>query len=102
MQTLQFPELSDFSFGLSCGRMIGERFGNSLAVDFVRDAEIRAVAWVIGLMAMAIRFAASASGRSDRASPQITEGGDLLGNVGPLLFQGVQRLRGCQVVASLS
>ena len=92
MQTLQFPEFSDFSFGLSRCGLVGQGFGNSLAVDLVGQAEIGTMAWILGLMAMAVRFATSASGGSDRSTTQIAESGDLTGNVGPLLFQGFQRL----------
>lgn len=92
MQALQFPEFSDFSFGLSGCRLVGQGFGNRLAVDLVGQAEIGTMAWVLWLLAMAAWFAASTSCGSDRATPQIAESRDLIGNVGPLLFEGFQRL----------
>jgi hypothetical protein len=50
------------------------------------------MAWILWLMAMAAWFATSASCGSDRATPQIAKSRDLIGNVGPLLFEGFQRL----------
>src|ERR1017187_8142760 len=38
-QVLQFPEFSDFSFGLSRCGLVGQGFGNSLAVDLEGQAE---------------------------------------------------------------
>jgi hypothetical protein len=65
MQVLQFSEFSDFSFGPSHSGLIGQGFGNRLAIDLVGQTEIGAMAWVLGLMAMAVRFATSACGGSD-------------------------------------
>src|SRR6266568_4689211 len=49
------------------------------------------MAWILGQMAMAVGFATSASGGSDRSTTQIAESRDLIGNVAALLFQGFQR-----------
>jgi hypothetical protein len=94
MQVLQFPEFSDFSFGLSRCGLVGQGFGSSLAVDLEGQPEIGTVAWILGLMAMAVGFATSARGGSDRSTTQITESRDLLGNVDALVFQEFQRLWG--------
>jgi len=92
MQALQLPEFSDFSFGLSRRELVGQRFGNGLPIEFVSQAEIGAMAWMLGLVAMAVRFATSARGGSDRATTQVAESGDLTDNVTTLLFEGFQRL----------
>ena len=61
MKALQFPEFNDLSFCLSrCGQ-IGQRLGNRSAVELEGQAEIGAVAWILGLMAMAVGFATAAS-----------------------------------------
>jgi hypothetical protein len=88
------PELSDFSFGLSRCGLVGQGFGNRLAVDFEGQAEVGTVAWILGLIAMAVGFAASARGGSDRSTTQIAESRDLIGNVDALLFKEFQRLWG--------
>ncbi|MEO7143984.1 MAG: hypothetical protein ABI165_10860, partial [Bryobacteraceae bacterium] len=64
--------------------------GDGFAIAFVGQAEIRAVARIFGLMTMAVRFAASAGGGSDRATAQIAKSRDLIGDVGPLVFEGFQ------------
>ena len=92
MQALQFPEFSDFSFGLSGRGLVGQCFGNGFAIDLVGQAQIGAMAWVFGLMTMAARFATSACGRSDRATTQVAQGSDLIGNANPFLFEGLQGL----------
>src|ERR1019366_7768286 len=91
MQVLQFPEFSDFSFGLSRCGLVGQGFGNSLAADLEGQAEIGTVAWILGLMAMGVWFATSARGGSDRSTTQIAESRDLIGNVDAPLFQEFQR-----------
>src|SRR5271170_4864682 len=93
MQALQFSEFGDFSFGLSRCGLVGQGLGNRLAVDLEGQAEMGTMAWILGLMAMAVGLATSASGGGDRATTQIAESRDLIGNVGALLFQGFQRLR---------
>src|ERR1017187_8511822 len=95
MQVLQFPEFSDFSLGLSRCGLVGQQFSSRLAVDLEGQAEIGTVAWILGLMAMAVRFATSARGGSDRSTTQIAESGDLIGHVDALLFQEIQGLWGC-------
>jgi hypothetical protein len=80
--------------GLSRCGLVGQGFGNSLAVDLEGQAEIGAVAWILGLMAMAVGFATSARGGSDRSTTQIAESRDLIGNVDALVFQEFQRLWG--------
>ena len=92
MQALQFSKFSDFSFDLSRCRLVGQGLGNRLAVDLEGYAEVRTVAWILRLVAMAIRFATSARGGRDRATTQIAESRDLIGNAGPQLLQGIQRL----------
>jgi hypothetical protein len=94
MQILQFPEFRDFSFSLSRCGLVGQRLGNSLAVDLESQAEIGTVPWILWLMAMAVGLATSASSGSDRSRTQIAESGDLTGDVHALLFQKFQRLWG--------
>lgn len=91
MQALQLAEFSDFFFGLSRRGLIGKGFGDSLTTDLVGQAEMRAMARIFGLVAMAVRFTTSACGGSDRATTQVPESSDLIGDVGPLLFEGYQR-----------
>ncbi len=86
MQALKPPKFGDFSFSLSCGGWIGQGLGNRLAVDFVGEAEIGTMTWILGQVAMAVRLAASAGGGSDRATTQIAKSRDLIGDVDPLLF----------------
>ena len=50
--------------------------------------------WILGLMAMAVGFATSARGGSDRSTTQIAESRDLIGHVDALVFQEFQRLWG--------
>src|SRR6185295_12190769 len=94
MKALQSTEFSDFSFGLSRRGLTREGFGNSLAVDLVGQAEIGPMAWILRQVAMAVRFAASAHGGSDRAATQVAQSCDLIGNVGPLLLERLERFGG--------
>jgi hypothetical protein len=50
------------------------------------------MACILGLMTMATRLATSACSGSNRAAAQVAQGSDLICNVGPLLFEGLQGL----------
>src|SRR5437016_7547415 len=54
VQTLQFPEFSDLSFRFPDCRRIGQRLGDSLASDFVGEAEVGTIPRIFGLMAVAV------------------------------------------------
>jgi hypothetical protein len=89
---LVFTEFADLSLGLAGGGRGGQRFRDGLALDLIGKAEVRAVAWVFGSMAMAVGLATSASGGSDRTTTQVAESGDLIGDLGAPLCEGFQRL----------
>src|SRR5260370_7994098 len=96
MQTLQFSEFSNFSFGLSRCGLVGQGFGNCLAIDLVGQTEIGTMAWILGLMAMAVRLATPARGGTDGATTQIAQSPDLIVNPAPLFFQVFHRLNNCR------
>ena len=86
VQDLQFTEFGDLSFGLERRSLVGQGFRGGLAIDLVGQAQVGAVPRVFGLMAVAVGLATAACGGSDRATTQIAQGGDLIGDVGPLLL----------------
>src|SRR5260370_2017913 len=93
MQTLQFSEFSNFSFGLSRCGLVGQGFGNCLAIDLVGQTEIGTMAWILGLMAMAVRLATPARGGTDGATTQIAHSRHLIGTPVPLFFPAFHTLK---------
>ena len=89
MQVLQLTEFGDLSFGLSHSGMIGQGLGNGLAVHLVGQTGIGAMAWIFGLIAMAVWFTTSARGGSDRTTPQVAESRDLIGGCGLAAVRGI-------------
>ena len=55
---LVFTEFADLSLGLAGGGRGGQRFRDGLALGLIGKAEVRAVAWVFGSMAVAVGLAA--------------------------------------------
>jgi hypothetical protein len=89
---LQLSEFSDLSFRLPNRPWITEGFSDGLAVDLVRQTRIGTMPRIVGLMAMAVGFATPAGGGSDGTRTQIAQLGNLTGDTGPSLFEGLQGL----------
>jgi hypothetical protein len=92
VQGLVLAEFADFPLGLAHGGPIGQRLGDGLALSFVGETGVGTVAWLVGLMAMAVGLAATAGGGSDGTATQVAEGGDLIGDLDAALgerFQGL-------------
>jgi len=90
---LEFAKLGDLPFGLVDSGRVGERFRNGLALDLEGQAEIGAVARLVGLMAAAVEFATTALGGSDGAAADIIQLDDLFDDLGTVLLQGFQGFR---------
>lgn len=90
MQALQLAKFSDLSFDFSRCGVVGKRFGDGFAIDLIGQPEIRTVARIFGLVAVAVGLAASARSRRDRTSTQIPQRCDLVGDAGPPLLKGLQ------------
>ena len=91
MKDRQPPEFSDLFFRLPDRQRIGQGLGNTLAVDLVGQAQIRTMPRIIGLMAMATGLATAALGGGNRSRTEVAEVGDLVDEVGTLLFQSFER-----------
>ena len=62
MQALELAEFSDVHFGLSRRGEVGKGFGNGLAADLIGQSDIRTMARIARLAAMAVRFTATPRG----------------------------------------
>ena len=92
MKDLQLPEFSDLFSRLTDRQRIGQGFGNSFALDLIGQAKVGAMSGIIGLMAMAGRLATPALGGCNRSRTEVAQVGDLIDDVGTLLFQSFERL----------
>jgi hypothetical protein len=89
---LKFVELGNLPFRLAPGGRAREGFGNGPALNLVCEAEVGAMARMVGLMTMTAGLAAEASDAGDRTTAEVTEPGDLANQLGALVFQSVKRL----------
>jgi hypothetical protein len=80
----------DLALGLVEGGGGRKGFSYRLAMDGARETDLGVVAGIIGLGAMAGRFAASTNDRGYRAWPQVTKSADLAQDMGALSFESRQ------------
>jgi hypothetical protein len=92
-EALQLSKLGDLRLRLADGRGIGQRLGDARAIDLASQAEVGAMARIVGLMPVAGGLAAPAGGGSDRSTAQVAQGGDLTGQGGAQLFEGLNSFR---------
>ena len=90
MQGLVLAEFADLTFGLALGGGGRQRLGNRFAVNFIGEAEVRAVGRLVGLMATAVGLATAAGGGGDGTTAQVAEVGDLTGDLGAALGKGFE------------
>jgi hypothetical protein len=91
----QFPETVkgvDFTLRLAQLGGRGEGFTDRFPVHFAREAEVGAVARLVGLMTAALRLTTTAADGSDGTAAKITQIDDTRQNSAPLLFERNQRL----------
>src|SRR3954454_3125030 len=81
--TLRLPQFSGGRKALADG----------LTVDLARQTEVWAMAWLVGLMAMAVRLSTTAMNRGDGPTAKITEFQDPRLDGGTLVFEGSERVR---------
>ena len=73
--------------GLALSGWAGKAFRHRLALPFVSQTQVRAVAWVIGPMTVTAGTSAPAASAGDRTRAQIGQLGNLLQQRRTLLFQ---------------
>jgi len=91
----QFPEtVKGLDFALSFAQLgeRGEGFTDRFPVHFAREAEVGAVARLVGLMTTALRLTTTATDGSDGTAAKITQIDDTRQNSAPLLFEHTKRL----------
>jgi hypothetical protein len=90
---LKAMELCDLLLGFAQGGRTGEGFGYALARYSSRETELRIVAGIVGLGAMAGRFTAAAHYGRYRTGPQIAEAEKFFKKLGSLQFKSVESVR---------
>jgi hypothetical protein len=91
-QLLKLAESGNLPFRLAPGSRAGKSFAHRLALHLMGQAEVGAMAGMVGLMTMTVGLAAAGGNAGDRTTTQVTELGDLAKQVGALALEGVQRL----------
>jgi hypothetical protein len=86
-EPLEVSKLCHFALGFANGHGIGQRFGNSFAVDLESETQVRPVDRLARLMAATTRLSATAGSATDRARAKIAKLRDLPGDGGAAAFQ---------------
>src|SRR5260370_39131813 len=86
-QLLVVAKGGDLMLGLALSGWAGKAFRHRLALPFVSQTQVRAVAWVIGPMTVTAGTSAPAASAGDRTRAQIGQLGNLLQQRRTLLFQ---------------
>src|SRR6266850_692454 len=72
-----------------------EAFADGLSIDLASQTEVRAVAGLIGLMAMTVWLSTTAVNGGDGAAAEITQFQDLHENTGTSFFEDNEGVRQC-------
>src|ERR1035438_6257309 len=92
LQLAIVPKGLDLALGLALCRRRCEALGDCLAIHLVGQPQMRAVAWIIGAVAMATGVAATATGAGNRTRAKITPLRNLSQDCVSLILQIGERL----------
>src|ERR1039458_5940802 len=92
LQLAIVPKGLDLALGLALCRRRCEALGDCLAIHLVGQPQMRAVAWIIGAVAMATGVAATATGAGNRTRAKITQLRNLSQDCVSLILQIGERL----------